>query len=571
MVFLGVVSLQTPLFSKEDFLQKSIAALSVHDYPQALSICEKAQKEFPESVKIMPLMIRILAESGQTDQGLSCLAEYAKDKDIKETFGLMESLAWSVLQKHRETSVMNKMASLWGACQTNDARATSFLLDAMYSTNVLLRANAVRLSARYNDKSLQKEVLRLLKEEQNWFVRMQAIQTAGNMQLKEAEDFLRRMIDSKFVQSEQRMNAIQALTHIKDSISREEIQNLLQSTHAGFRELGVQFIKQFDRTDLFKDLSGLLGDSSLSVLINTLYTLGTMGLNKSDLRSIENNLTFLAKEERKNVSLLAAWLLLQTDVENGRPFLEKALFSPNLDQKRFAASILGGASKMPPSRLEYLFEHIEDSFAKANFCMGLLKQRVLVDKASLYLEKFLQEQKNPIMLQPKSGFHLFLQIAPNMVSHSLDIPKYPQLVDQVSRLYLINLLSRVEFAGTKDLIKQFLRKHLWGITQIASQVLLQEDPIEAIEIVKELLNDENKEVRIQAALALAFYGKDPSCSKHLIDMYPQVSWEKKINIIEALGAVGDRNSIPFLLKEMKEPFHIAKTVCATSLIQCLYH
>ena len=77
--------------------------------------------------------------------------------------------------------------------------------------------------------------------------------------------------------------------------------------------------------------------------------------------------------------------------------------------------------------------------------------------------------------------------------------------------------------------------------------------------------------RIQAALVIAFYGGDPKVAQILENAYTKVDWERKIQILEAIGFIGNRDSIPFLLEVMKEPFTLLRTIAASSVIQCLYH
>ena len=45
----------------------------------------------------------------------------------------------------------------------------------------------------------------------------------------------------------------------------------------------------------------------------------------------------------------------------------------------------------------------------------------------------------------------------------------------------------------------------------------------------------------------------------------------KINILGAIGHIGDQKSIPFLLNLLDESHQILKVMTASALIQCLYH
>ena len=112
---------------------------------------------------------------------------------------------------------------------------------------------------------------------------------------------------------------------------------------------------------------------------------------------------------------------------------------------------------------------------------------------------------------------------------------------------------------------------MWGVVTGASVLLISEGDGEALNLIRKLLDDENEVTRIQAALVIAFYGGDPKVAQILENAYTKVDWERKIQILEAIGFIGNRDSIPFLLEVMKEPFTLLRTIAASSVIQCLYH
>lgn len=76
---------------------------------------------------------------------------------------------------------------------------------------------------------------------------------------------------------------------------------------------------------------------------------------------------------------------------------------------------------------------------------------------------------------------------------------------------------------------------------------------------------------MQAALILALLGSDDAAVKVLQEAYSKVEREIKVYILEALGHIGDPQSIPFLLEILNEPFQVLRVVAASALIQCLYH
>ena len=112
---------------------------------------------------------------------------------------------------------------------------------------------------------------------------------------------------------------------------------------------------------------------------------------------------------------------------------------------------------------------------------------------------------------------------------------------------------------------------MWGVSSSAAIMMLEDSKLEDIELLKDLLKDKDPMVRLQAALVLAFYGNDKSVSSVLEKAYDKVDWEKRIMILEAIGVIGNRTSIPFVIEKMKKESFILQKMAAASLLQCLYH
>ena len=109
------------------------------------------------------------------------------------------------------------------------------------------------------------------------------------------------------------------------------------------------------------------------------------------------------------------------------------------------------------------------------------------------------------------------------------------------------------------------------MTYAASNTLIEDGGEEAIVILRELLDEENEIIRLQAALVLALSGGEPKAVNILQDAYKLVDREMKVNILGALGYIGDKSSIPFLISLLEEPYQVLKVVAASALIQCVYH
>ncbi|MBM3184322.1 MAG: HEAT repeat domain-containing protein, partial [Chlamydiae bacterium] len=232
-----------------------------------------------------------------------------------------------------------------------------------------------------------------------------------------------------------------------------------------------------------------------------------------------------------------------------------------------AAALAATGEKGVPLSLKAMKEN-QDPYVKANLAIGLLGQRVEVSKASDSIFEFLQNEKKMWMWETRLN-PLFQVLRPSQIRHVDHIPNYPEAIDQMTRLNLLSLLAIVEDPRASIALRNFLQKRTWGITGVAAATLLQEGDETALEKVKECLSDPEPNVRLQACLVLGMVGKDPSVLQELQKAYAGADHESKLHILEALGRIGNADSLGFLMSVFNEPFPILKIAAAAAVIQCV--
>lgn len=139
------------------------------------------------------------------------------------------------------------------------------------------------------------------------------------------------------------------------------------------------------------------------------------------------------------------------------------------------------------------------------------------------------------------------------------------------RLELINALAIEEDPQALEAVKALLKERSWGVTGVASSLLLTEGDPEAADLIKELLKDPSDKVKLQAALVLGIWGRSPDALSTLEQLYPRSSREQKEHILEALGSIGDSRSLPFLVERMNEHQQVLRMIAASSVLRTLYH
>jgi hypothetical protein len=208
-----------------------------------------------------------------------------------------------------------------------------------------------------------------------------------------------------------------------------------------------------------------------------------------------------------------------------------------------------------------------DPFVLANISLGLIGQGVMLDIACDRLHHFLQEEE--LIMFDSSSSSNFVGLLPSTVKHNIAIHNYPELINQLTRLRVLETLVIYNPEKAQEAIKHFLSSESWGVSGEAAVLLLQEGNAIFIELVKDLLHSESAKLRLQAALVLASLSKDSEALVALHESYEEASSRTKIQILEALGSIASKKSIPFLTKVLDSPFATERVVAASSLLQCL--
>ncbi|HEV7737041.1 MAG TPA: HEAT repeat domain-containing protein, partial [Chlamydiales bacterium] len=209
-----------------------------------------------------------------------------------------------------------------------------------------------------------------------------------------------------------------------------------------------------------------------------------------------------------------------------------------------------------------------DPYVCANVALGLIGQRQEVSAAADCIYNFLSIEKRMWMWDNRMN-PLFQTLSPSQVRHVDQIPNYPEAIDQMTRLSLVATLAMVEDPRAIDALKSFLQLKKWNITGVAAATLMQEGDETALEVVRKLLDDTNPQVRLQACLVLAQYGKDETVLGDLQSAYKSADFEMKLRILEALGSIGNEDSFSFLMTILEEPFPLLRVAGAAALIQSI--
>lgn len=569
LVFL-LVFMMTTLFAEEKLVRDVYAALTIDDCSMACQMAQEALKLNPLSRPLWESYVKALSKSGDEIKMLKAWRDYVKlyphDSQNRE---ILESMAWGVIDKGAiSNSPGIRIFALLAAFFSQDAKGVDLLARLCHDSNSYLRSVAVQLAGQMRDAKLQDEVSRIFKTEKVYEVKIQAIRSIGRMRIKEMARDLEDLLANEAVPAEEKAVAIQALVNLFENADRAKLERLAKSSRAGLRLLAAEIVTILEQKENLDLIVPLLEDPRAEVRAQALEAIGLMGVKELNGKPIADFIIPKLKSQNQQVAITAAFVMMLHDPLEGQKALKVWLKSDSREARLQAASALARSGRYGVPLIQQAFSQATDPYVKMNLAIGLIGQRLNTHAACEVLYQGLKDQKEKWMWNEENGGHF---LAPSTLKANDAIPNYPEAVNQQVRLEILNMLAILKYPKAQEAIKQFLQERSWGITGMASALLLSEGDDSAVILVKNLLKDANPKVRIQAALILALWEADEEIIGVLQNAYVTADREMKERILEGLGHIGSSSSIPFLVEAMNEPFQTLRLIAASSLLQCLYH
>lgn len=540
----------------------TLNALSViGDHHLAAQEAEIALADFPNSSIIFNAAVKTFAKAGLEDKMMEAFRKFQKIAKDPYPRDLLEDMAWGVIEKGSYgTAPLVRAIALIAAAVCNDARGVSILQANCSDSHKLIRGLAIEFGSKFRDEVFQDIVKERLKVEKDPAIRVVLLQTIGRLQMKEMEGELLSILENERSSMQEKAAAVASLLAIKDKIDPIEIQRLVNSNRAALRAFAAELVDC--PADAFL-LIPLLKDSHSEVRKAALIAFGRLRISEA-----KDHICPLLFDSIPDVAITAAYVWTLFEPAQGQQYMEKWLDSGHDDERLYASIALKMTGKYGfPLNKKVLLE-TKDPYVKLNLGVGLIQEKMDPYLGSSVLYDVVMNHKEKIS---ERNFGQFSGIGPCIATHRADIPHYPEALNQMTRLELLNLLAIERHPKAELALLQFLKERPWGITGTASALLLAEGDEEALVLIRELLKDESEKVQLQAALILAFWGSDRKAIDTLQRLYFKVPHNKKEQIIEAFGRIGDFSSVPFLVDRLEEPQVILRMSAAAALLQTLYH
>jgi HEAT repeat protein len=462
---------------EEGAVRRIYSHLLVRDPSSAVKEARRFLDLYPDFRPLQMAYLKALCQKGEEVEAFQQFSSVFEPSQIQDPSHrlTLEWLAWGVLNKGEDSQMLLvRLYSLLGAAFTHDARAIPILLKELQGSNALLRSLAVKLSAQYRDAPLRQELLRMLKEEKVWFVKLEVIQAVGALSMSEAKKTLQEIIAHPKTLAEEKGAAIIALAGMYETISLQELSQLVQSDRSGLRQLAAELVAHLEFQEGADLLLPLLSDDSPYVRISTMKALGFLEVRvlqgKGTIACIQDNL----KDSHPEVSIMAGWLAMLLGNSQGKDVLKHWIEQSRIEPKRLASAALSVTGTSGADLALQKMESETDVYTKVNLALGLIGQRKEVKRSSDVLFQALEEGKKELWMWESGSNGFFRTLGPSKVRHREEMPQYPQMMDQLVKLELLSVLSIVKYPKALEAVKGFLKTQALGVSGTAATTLLQE-------------------------------------------------------------------------------------------------
>lgn len=529
----------------------------VKDYKGASDEAKKLVEAYPDSLAVQEVAVKAFSLEGREKEALEAFHRWQALSNEPPPRHLYEDLAWGVIAKgEKSDSPMIRLIATLAAFRGQDAKGVRLIERRLSDSNAVVRLAAAEVASQLPDNSLQVKVKERLEKETDWEIKLLLIQAVGRMKMKAMKPFLMKLIADPKSTLEERMAATESLFSLMETIPQGELQELASADRAVLRALAAQALVALQDKDSSSIVWKLIDDPNPVVRGQALLALGVLRL-PADERVFKR-----LNDPEFHVAIAAAYATILSGSSRADPWVEDFIQHNDPEKRRLVASLLGALGDYGKPLARKLWPKTDDFYVKMNLALAIQDPEAL---------DFLYEgivQNNEKWSRGKNG--VFRPLEPSTAPHRPGIPNWPESVNQETRLELLNLLAVKEHPRALVGVRTFLKKSGWGISGLSSLLLLTEGDELAPDQVRELLKDEDADIRLQAAIILSRWSSEEAVADILKTEYNRLPREKKEIVLEAMGAIGDQDSLDFLVKELGSPYATLRLIAAASLLKSLY-
>lgn len=478
-----------------------------------------------------------------------CRAGFLDKVVLGDDTDSLEELCWAYLHKGRSsTQLLHRWISLQLAADLHSYRSVPFVLQALQDSNIALRQTACGLVSVLQDQSLVRAVKQCAKNDNALTVRLAALDSLSAIQAKGID--LLQFLNEESV-TEEKIAILGSLALLRDKVDAKELKMLVASNRALLRLFAVKLAVASGQKELISVLMPLLNDN---------HPLVKMAFFEAAVILKQESVPLYEREDSDyRVAITAAWM--KSCYGASYDPLVHFLRSENAKARALAAVALGKLGVVAPLQAHLLKE--TDPFVRLNCAEALLS---FDDEAGVVLFEVLSTYKGPLMMTSDYSPALPLILPSELPKQELISDQDVDYHDLMVRMTILQQLACKNRPEALSALKGFLKEKRLGKATLASFVLLQEGDEETARMVQQLLYDSDEELSLQAALLLGTLFSDSEALFVLKSGYDTADLETRLKIIEALGRIGDKESVPFLQKQLKDPSLLIQLLASWAII-----
>lgn len=562
--FAAILSLV--LHSQINLKQQVTSRLYLESYEDArLAAEELVKSEDPEAIY---LSICAFASSMDLDKALRLLNEH-KDLLHKQGFykKCLETVSLCIFKKHFSSSQEPiKLASVAAISQEPDARVLNLLLAAFDNPSVKIKMFSLRGLSSFPDEKVKLKLLQEFKYNSHPVIGMFIAKVFASWQDKRILPLLEKKLFEDGLTIDEKISYIETIKELDQSFDQERIKRCAQSSQASMRLLASMLLAnqkiKADEDVLLK----LLNDSQLFVKQAAAQT-----IIKKKVWNTKIQNSILSWKNEKSIDLKKVYYYLGL-VNQNRLIKEEFINdwqSSDVHWQKHLASILYAAGDGHDQLALQLLDKNQSDLISLQLGLYLMSGN-LVDVGTKYVSHALKQ------LSSKKIYVIQDQILPFFVfddetnsSHTIGAGQR-RVMDKHIRLKIFHLLALKKMPDSKELLKSILKSDLFDVSLDAMVHFWENFGYEDRDYLKTILNENDPELKLKAALVLSYLDYDKDSRKALLECYHKQSYSMQIQILFALSKYSDDDVVEFYVKNLKSKYPLVQAISAGCLFTALY-
>lgn len=506
--------------------------------------------------------------SSELDQALSLIE---KNKDSLQQAGFykksLEALSLAVFKKHFSSSQEPiKLASVAAISQEPDARVLSLLLNAFESPSLKIKMFALRGLSAFPDEMVKIKLLRAFKYNSYPRIGIFIANLFSSWQDKKILPFLEKKLFEDGLTLDEKISYIEAIKELDGSFNSEKIKQYATSSCASMRLLATVLLANHNIPSDQEVLIRLLNDTQLYVKQAAVQT-----LIKKKIWSQEIDDLITSWKEAKSIDLKKLYYYVGL-VNHKAAVIEEFKqdwYRAHIDWKKQLSSIIYASGDGYDSLVLDLLKHAQDDLICLQLGLYLISGAHF-SEGTEYVSMALKR------LVTKKIYVIQEQIVPFFVfddesnsSYTISVG-HRRFMDKHIRLKIFHLLAMKKMPESKALLKTILRSDLFDVSLDAMVHFWENFGYEDRDYLKSILDEQDPELKLKAALVLSYLDYDKDSRKALLECYSKQTYSMQIQILFALSKYGDDDVISFYLKNLKSKYPLIQAISAGCLFTALY-